>query len=147
MSIPPLLNGPIPPFNNPTIEPGFFEPSQFVISALSFGQITTVTTSVNHNYVVGQLVRLLIPSSYGSIQLNEKTGFVISVPTTNSVVIGINSTGTNPFIASPTFLPFQSRTQPQIVAAGNQNSGQLNASGRSSVGTFIPGSFINISPA
>ena len=141
-----VITFPIPPYSNPPIEPQFFQPSQFVITALSFGQTTTVTTAVNHNYVIGQLIRLLIPSKYGSIQLNEQTGYVISIPNLNQVIVTINSIGTTAFISSPIFLPNQTQTQPQIVAIGDVNSGQINANGMAAITTFIPGSFLNISP-
>ena len=146
-----VISGPIPPYSNPPIEPQYFQPSQFVITGLSFGQTTIVTMAngkngVQPNYVIGQLVRLLIPSKYGSVQINEQTGYVISIPTTNSVVVGINSIGTSPFISSPTFLPFQSKTPPQIVAVGNILNGIISSTGRSVPTTNVPGAFINISP-
>jgi hypothetical protein len=141
-----VISFPVPPYSNPPIEPQNFQPSQFVITAISFGVNTTVTTSVNHNYVVGQLTRLLIPSKYGSQILNEQIGYVISIPAANQVVLTINSTNSDPFISSPTFLPFQSKTLPQIVAVGDINSGIISSTGRILPTTNIPGSFINISP-
>lgn len=141
-----VISFPIPLFANVPIEPQFFQPSRFVISAISFGVNTTVTTSVAHNYVIGQLVRLLIPSKYGSIGLNEQLGYVISIPSATSVEVNINSQGTTPFIPSPTFIAFQSQTPPQIVAVGDINSGIVNSSGIASTSTLVPGSFQNISP-
>lgn len=131
--------GPVPPYTNVPIEPQFYEPSRFVISNITLGITTTVTTSVNHNYVVGQEVRLLIPGSFGTYQLNEQTGIVISIPASNQVELNINSVGFSSFISS------SATTQAQILAIGDVNSGVTNASGRSNVGTFIPGSFIDIS--
>jgi hypothetical protein len=139
-SAPPLLNGPIPPYNNPNIEPQNFEPSRFVISSMTLGYTTLITTSVNHNYVIGNLCRLLIPKGYGCNQLNESQGYVSSIPNPNQVVLQINSNGINAFIAASL------RQQPQILAIGDINQGSTNANGRKSTGTFIPGSFINISP-
>lgn len=141
MTFPPNL-GPIAPERNPAIEPEFYQPSVFTISALARGIQTTITTSVDHNYVVGQLVRLLIPSFYGSFQLNGQDGYVNSIPAANQVVVGINSTQANAFISSPTYGP----TPPQIVAVGDVNTGPINSQGRRNNGTFIQGSFINISP-
>lgn len=142
----PVISYPIPPYANFPINAQYFQPSVFVISAISFGVTTTITTSVNHNYVVGQQIRLLFPSKYGCQQLNEQTGNVISIPASNQVVISINSIGTNPFISSPVFLPNQSTTQPQIVAIGDINTGIISSTGRVLPTTNIPGSFINISP-
>lgn len=140
---PPLIFGPIAPENNPPINPQYYQPRSFDISNIALGVSTTVTTSVNHDYVIGQLIRLLIPSTYGSFQLNQQQGYVISIPAPNQVVVNIDSShNINAFIANPSYGP----TLPQILALGDINTGVINAQGRSSTGTFIPGSFIDISP-
>jgi hypothetical protein len=132
--------GPVPPYNNPPIEPQFFQPSQFFISNISLGQTTIVTTTVNNNYVIGQLIRLLIPPSFGCTALNEQTGYVISIPSANQVEVNILSINITPFNSSP------AKTQPQIVAVGDVNNGIISSTGRMLPTTAIPGSFINISP-
>ena len=147
----PVIRGPVAPYSNVPIAPQNFAPSQFVITGITYGPLTTVTMAngtngIAPNYKVGQLVRLLFPSKYGARQLNEQTGYVLIVPTANSVVIGIDSVGADPFIASPTFLPMQSQTPPQIVAVGDINTGPINASGPMYQTTSIPASFINVSP-
>ena len=132
--------GPIAVYNNLPIEPQNYQPSQFFISAITLGQSTTITTTVNNNYVVGQEVRLLIPPSFGSYQLNEQTGFIISIPASDQFVLNIDSSmNVNAFINS------SSTTQAQCVAMGDLNTGQTNT-GRTNNITYIPGSFINISP-
>lgn len=142
MSFPYPYKGPISPENNPQIDPDAFQPSRFVISALTRGATTLITTSVNHNYVVGQEVRVNIPQFYGTYQITGQQGYVTSIPQANQVVVSINSLNSNAFISSPTYGP----TPPQIIAIGDINSGAINANGRSSLGTYIPGSYINISP-
>jgi len=147
----PVIQGPIAPYSNVPIEPQNFQPSQFVITAITTGQTTIVTmanstNNVPPNYVVGQLVRITIPPKYGSRQLNGQSGFILSLPSTSQVEVGINSIGTDAFIANPTFLPMQSQTPPQIVAVGDISFGQINSNATMSQGTFIPGSFINVSP-
>lgn len=139
---PPLIFGPIAPENNPPITPQYYQPGIFDISAITIGPTTTVTTTVNHNYVMGQLVRLLISQLYGSFQLNEQQGTVVLIPSPNQVVLNINSTNADHFISNPS----SGTTQPQIVAIGDVNSGTVNSQGRSNTGTYIPGSFIDISP-
>lgn len=133
---------PTPAYNNPPINPQYFEPSKFVISNITLGLTTLVTTSVDHNYVIGQLVRLLIQPTYGSYQLNEVLGYVIAIPTANQVTLDINSKSANPFIASPSYGP----TPPQIVTVGDSKSGLISSTGRSLPSTTIPGAFQNISP-
>lgn len=137
-----IFPGPIAPENNPPIHPDYYQPRRFEISGITLNKTTTVTTSEEHDYVVGQVVRLLIPTFYGSYQLNERQGMVISIPAVDQVEIDINSSqGVNAFIASPTYGP----TPPQIVAIGDYNSGAINT-GRSNNTISIAGSFINISP-
>ena len=137
--------GPIAPYNNVPIAPQNFQPSQFPITAISLGFSTTVTmgnstNSVPPNYIVGQLCRLLIPSSFGSIQLNQVSGYVLSIPSSTSVVLGINSSqNVDPFVLS------NATTVAQIVAVGDVNQGVTNATGLSNQGTFVPGCFQNIS--
>lgn len=135
-----------PPFNpsiNLPINAQYYQPSVFDISALALGTSTAVTTSVDHNYVVGQAVRLHIPVAYGSSAISGQQGYVTSIPSVTQVVVNIDSTLANSFIASPSYGP----TPPQICAIGDVNSGPLNADDTDKQKTFIPGSFINISPA
>lgn len=138
----------IAPENNPPINPEYFQPSKFTISNITYGKTTLITMvasttggfTVNPNYVVGQLVRLLVPVPYGASSLNGVEGYVTSVPTTLTVIVNIDSRGTNPFVSSP-----GTNTPPQIVAVGDINSGPTNT-GRTNNQTYISGSFINISP-
>lgn len=135
-----VISGPVPAYSNVAVNPQYYAPRQFFISAITLGQTTLVTTSADHNYVIGQLTRLIIPQFNHTRQLNEQLGMVISIPNTNQVVLAINSVGYDPFVTST--YP----TQPQILAIGDINSGDINSSGNVNEGTFIPGSFINISP-
>ncbi len=135
-----VITYPIPPYQNVPIEPQFYQPSMFFISAISLGQTTTVTTSVDNNYVIGQQVRLIIPNGFGSRWLNERTAYVIDVPASNQVVIDIFSIGFDPFINA------NLNTKAQILAIGDVNAGYINPTGRVTTTTNIPGSFINISP-
>jgi hypothetical protein len=139
---PPLIYGPIAPESNPPINPQYYLPSTFNIAGISNGLTTLVTTTVNHNYLVGQEVRFLISQLYGERQLNEQTGFVVNIPAANQVIVGIDSTFFDVFVANPT----SGTTQPQIVAVGDVNTGTINSQGRKSTGTYIPGAFIDISP-
>lgn len=143
MDSPPLIFGPIPPYNNPNINPQYFQPRIFEISAMTIGSTTTVTTSKNHNYVVGQLCRLIIGQTWGTSQLNEELGYVISIPAANQITLNINSQNANAFKTGI-------GTNPQIVPVGDVNTGLISTTGiqlPNGVVPYIPGSFQNISPA
>jgi len=133
--------GPIPPFSNPPIQPQFYAPSKFTISDVTLGQTTIVTATEDMNYDIGQLVRLIIPSQFGCIQLNEQQGFVLSLPAADQVEVSIDSSQN-----VDAFTTSSATTKPQIVPVGDINSGQINSSGRINLKIDIPGSFINISP-
>jgi len=133
------ITGPIALYNNLPIHADYYQPSRFVISAITLGLNTTITTTENTNYVIGQLVRLLIPNEYGTRELNNQTGYVIDLPDVDQVTLDINSQGFQAFTDAG--LP----TKAQIVAVGDQNSGYQSATGSSLASINIPGSFINIS--
>jgi len=135
-----VISYPIPAYSNVPINAQYYQPSRFVITAITQGGTTLVTTSVSQNFVIGQLVRFIIPQPYGIRQLNEQQGYVISIPSSTQVEVNIDSSLMDPFKSS-TFT-----TQPQILPIGDIANGTQNATGRRNTGTFIPGSFINISP-
>jgi ABC-type Fe3+-hydroxamate transport system substrate-binding protein len=137
-----VISYPIPPYSNVPIQAQYYAPNFFFISAISLGTTTTVTSTETLNFVIGQLVRLLIPPTFGCRQLNEQEGYVLSIPAANQVVISIDSSqNVDPFISSA------ATTKPQIIPVGDVNTGVTNSSGPMNQGTFIPGSFINISPS
>jgi len=140
-TFPGVISYPIPIYQNLPIHAEYYQPSRFVISNVTLGTTTTITTSEDHNYVIGQECRLIIPPSFGCRQLNEKKGFVISIPSSTQVVLDINSSvNVDPYFAS------SATTVAQILAIGDINQGQVNIHGQTQQLTYIPGSFTNISP-
>lgn len=135
------ISGPIAPWSNAPINAQYYQPSDFFITAISNGPSTTITTSVNHNYIVGQLVRVVIPPAYKEYQLNGQIGYVILIPNPNQMVLNIDSSTYDTFVANPVTT---NKTLPQTVAVGDVISGATN-SDINSLSTYIPGSFINIS--
>lgn len=135
------MRGPIAPENNPPINPQFFQPSLFDIAAITNAPNALVTTTVNHNYVVGQTVRFIVSQIYGMFQINEQQADVVSIPASNQFVVDLNTLKYNAFVPNTN----SGFTQPQVAAIGDLNSGPTNT-GRSVNQTFVQGSFINISP-
>lgn len=133
--------GPTPPYSNPPINPQYYKPRVFQISNISLGRTTTITTVDDMNYVIGQLVRLVIPMAFGCTQINGHVGYVIDIPADNEVTIGLFSSYSDPFISKPSL-----SNQPHILAIGDINSGAQNSDVLNQ-STSIPGSFINVSPA
>lgn len=101
---------------NPT-----FQPAMRLITALSIAATATVTTSFDHDYLVGLVVRLLIPSEFGMIQVNQELGTIIDVPTTDSFVIDIDTRGFDTFII-PVPEEWFINDFPSVVPVGEVNS-------------------------
>lgn len=136
-----VISYPVPLFANLPIRSDYYIPQRFVIENVTLGTTTLVETTEDHDYVIGQECRLNIPPTFGCRQLNQVTGLVISIPDTDEVVLNIDSSrNVDPYIAS------SANTPAQIVGIGDINLGAINSEGRRNNGTFIPGSFINISP-
>jgi len=143
------MPGPVPAETNPRTTPWYYQPTAFPIAAISLGATTTVTltavttggTTVNPNFVIGQEVRFLIPYGYGTRQLNNEKGYVISLPSSTQVEVDIDSNLYNAFVASPS----GANSNAQLLPVGDINSGQVNSSGRINQLTYISGSFRDIS--
>lgn len=138
----PYGGGPRAPESNPPINPQYYQPRVYTISAIETGPQTMITTSVDHDYVIGQVIRLLIPSVYGANQITGQQGNVIDIPETDQVIVTINSQLCDAFIPTPTYGP----TPPQIIAIADVNTGYISTNGRDISLVTIPGAFINISP-
>lgn len=134
-----VISYPVPLYQNVPINKEYYAPWKFDITAISIGQTTLVTTYIPHNYVIGQEVRFIIPITFGTRQLNEKKGYVISIPSPTQVLVNIDSSQMDPFILST------APTKAQILPIGDINSGAQNQTRVNQI-TYIPGSFINVSP-
>lgn len=133
------ISGPIALYSNVPIHAEYYIPSRFQIANITRGTTTTITTTLNHDYVIGQQVRNWVPIPYGCRQINGIPAYVLSIPTTTSVQISIDSSKFDAFLALS--LP----QIPQIVAIGDINTGQINLNNKD-MKPWIPGSFRNISP-
>lgn len=138
-----VISYPIPPYQNVPITPQYYQPSAFVITNITLGWTTLVTTATDTNYVIGQQVRLVIPSNFGCQQLNGLSGYVISFPSPNICEININSSQNVQIFNLSAIATVQS---PQILAIGDVNSGITSTTGPNIPLVTIPGAFINISP-
>lgn len=141
MAFPYPYVGPIAFGNNFPIRQDYYAPRVYFIENISLGQTTIVTTTENHDYVIAQQCRLIIPKANGCTQLNEMQGTVIQIPSPNQVVLNIDSSRNVDQFQTST-----APTQPQILPIGDYNEGAINSQGRINNITFIPGSFINVSP-
>ena len=114
--------GPNAPYRNTPIHIETYVPKSFAISNITLGRTTKVITSVPTQYVVGQLVRLLIPAFFGTRELTNQLAYVINV-TSNEITLNIDSSAMTPYKTNPTY----SKTPPQVIAVGDANYNTTNS--------------------
>ena len=81
-----------------------FIPTADMITGISLGTTTTLTLATTNTYAVGDYVRVNVPVSFGTSQLNGQLGQVTAVnnsATVNTITLNINSSGYTTF-AFPT---------------------------------------------
>lgn len=77
--------------------PQLFSPRSRFITALTLGASTSVVTSVDHGYGVGEYITLAIPAAFGSSEINFKSGKVLSITSANEFVVDIDSAAASAF--------------------------------------------------
>lgn len=120
--------------------PYLYAPNQAVISAINTST-GVVTTTAAHNFQVGQEVAIRIPTIWGSTQLNSLPDvltpgspiyFFVSAVTQNTFTIANFPTGVTAYNSNfngSAVIPTGSWTFPQVVPAGDVNSGGTPYSG------------------
>ena len=139
----PFNSGPQAPERNPPINPEYYSPNFATLQAVSsINQFQTqITTTEPNEFVVGQLVRFVLADNTGMAVLNEQTAYITALVDNENFIIAFNVVGANPFFASRNV-----RQISFVIPVGDVTSGQINSSGRINNLTYMPGSFINISP-
>ena len=97
-----------------------YKPAMRVIAGITQAPIATVTTTVDHGYLVGTIVRLDIAQTGGMLQANQKTGTILTVPTTTTFTININTTNYDAFSVPSVWPPPYNDSQ--VVPIGEDNS-------------------------
>jgi hypothetical protein len=101
-----------------------FQPAMRIITAITNASPASVTTSFDHQYRTGTVVRLNIPTGFGMVQANQLTG-TITVTSDTSFTIPIDTTYFDVFAASVTFpYSYQSAT---VVPIGEDSATLLAA--------------------
>ena len=95
-----------------------FQPAMRVISAITNANPAAVTTSFDHDYISGEIVRLIIPPGYGMTQANKLEGAIV-VTGDDTFTINIDTTLFDVFASpgsSPEDLQFA-----QVIPIGEIN--------------------------
>lgn len=101
---------------NVFLPPNICVPQSYVITAITQSNPMQITISSTSEYIVGQLVRLFVPSSYQMFQANNLTGQILSL-TATTMNVNIDSSLFDAFVVPATYTP-----QPASLApAGARN--------------------------
>lgn len=129
--------------------PFLYAPGVSYISSITLGTTTTIVTTAPHNLVAGSEVAFRITSLWGTSQLNSLPnaqlpgspiyGFVQSVTNSTTVVVNINSSAFTAFNSNQTVASMVGNTFPQMIAAGDVNTGGTPYSG----GALYPSPIVN----
>lgn len=120
--------------------PNLYLPNIDFISAIDLsGANPVVTTTANHNFVVGQQIAFRIPSVYGSTQLNALPDvsipgqpvyyYVTSIGANNQFTCSASTTGVTAFNSNQTIASVPGLQLPQVLSVGDVNSGGTAYSG------------------
>ena len=101
---------------NPT-----YQPAMRLVSDITIGNNPTITTTIDHEYLVGLIVRLYVPALFGMIQVDQVTGSITSVPTSSSFILSIDTSGFDTFVV-PDPEPWYLNKYALVVPIGEDNS-------------------------
>lgn len=128
-------------FAKKVLYPDLYVPFGNIITAITTGATTTIKTSINHSFVVGQEVSFVIPNTgfvntnpvWGTTQLDSQSylsltgipqqAYITSITNANTFVVNVNSTGYGAFTYPTSAQAALGITFPQVLAIGDQNSG------------------------
>ena len=97
-----------------------FQPAMRLVTNITRAGSAEVTTSFEHNYETGDIVRLIVPNGYGMVQADRRTG-TIAVNSPTTFLIDIDTTYFDPFVIPPDPSPWVI-TVAQVIPVGEVNS-------------------------
>lgn len=115
---------------NPT-----YQPAMRIISTITQANPAVITTTFDHDYLTGEIVRLYIPRGWGMRQANGLKG-TVTVTGDDTFEVDIDTTDFDAyvFIADPTAIPGHYYTPGHVVPIG-ELSGQLDAATKNVLGS------------
>lgn len=85
-----------------------YRPLRMVVTNVTNAAQAIVTTQINHQYSIGDQLRLLVPLSYG--MTIDKTIQIIAIPSANTLQCNLNTIGADPFA-----IPVPLRNPAQLI--------------------------------
>lgn len=95
-----------------------YQPAMRIISNITNAFPAEVTTTFDHQYITGTIVRLYVPAGYGMVEANQLKGSII-VTSTTTFTIDIDTTQFTAY-ETPTTFP-EDEQYAQVVPIGEVN--------------------------
>ncbi len=96
-----------------------FKPAMRIVTDITKASNALVTTSFSHNYAIGLIIRIDIPPAFGMQQVNQKVGTILTVPTSTTFTLSIDTTAFDAF-SIPVTYPADAQSA-QCVPVGEVN--------------------------
>ena len=120
-------------FYKKVLFPALYFPEDNIVAAITTGTTTTIKTTMQHNYHIGQEVAFRVPNAWGTTGLNSLPntiipgspiyGYVVSITDFQTFVVSNNSTGFTAFNANQTVASVPGLNYAQSVPVGDVNTG------------------------
>jgi len=121
---------------NPVKFQDIFYPRTRVISAITLGTSTVIKMTVNHDFAVGDLVRVVVPDQFGTKEMNNAAVEITAI-TDGTITVDYNSTGHTAFAFPVTgsVIPQYAQVVPMSPATRNEGEfGLILNAGADAVG-------------
>lgn len=96
-----------------------FVPKLRLISGITNSETPTVTTTEDHGYLVGDIIRLVVPLEYG-MYMNYVACEVLNVPSNNTFTVNFDTSCLNTFS-----VPAAPYTQAQVIPIAGQSTDNI----------------------
>jgi len=96
-----------------------FIPKRRLLLSVTNAQTPTLTTSEDHEYNVGDIIRINVPLSYG-IQIQYEVATILSIPSSTTMVVDFDTSRLNAFV-----VPAAPYTPAQVVPISGQSTDNI----------------------
>ena len=144
-----LSGSPTGAYVKKVLYPFLYSPGVSVVTAVTTGSTTVVSTTAPHNLVVGQEVAFRVPAAWGITQLNSLPnsvipgspmyGYVTIVNSSTQVTVNINSSAYTAYTSNIAVSSVPGLTPMQLLSVGDVNTGGVVYSG----GALYPSPVVN----
>lgn len=102
-----------------------YQPAMRIITAITNAPLAQVTTSFDHLYLTGSIVRLDIPLGFGMQQANQQFGEILTIPSPTTFTMSLDTTQFDAF-STPSDYP-QNAQYAQVVPFAEDSDTLLSA--------------------